>query len=423
MVAFGGVPGPRRHLLASLALAGAGALAACDDGGASDTFPILVERVDGAFVVQLRADGEAARTAVVDVLSPLTVLDQPAELPPVRRTVTLDLLAPRSLADPTPIVRTRWSTKVLDLHPCAAGTTCQIGAAGAPRDIGAVLGADVLRGHAIRFEPAADRIFVLPDIAGSEVARGEACDVVVPEPFYGGGTLQVGDTELGFAGTRIALGVCLSPRPDAVDPTARGTDAALVLSTGVGISVLGAARYTAWAQATGGPALDTLPPATALLPSGPVTGRLARIDRLSIVGTSTAPRGACREIYLHHIAAERDCTAADGEDCTCTQSNLEGCKLAAIAELAPTTPIEVVVVSDEDPLLQALRAELRPEQPEVDGILGVNALATTALDVDYPNNRLLVRCVAAGCVARPKMITTASRDTIQRCVAAAPTVP
>ncbi len=403
-----------------LATAAISLLAACGDDVAGDPFPIAVDRAGGAFLVQLRAGDEAPRTAVLDVLSPVTVLDQDASAAPARRTVTLDLMAPRSAADPTAIVRTRWSAAVLDLHPCdPALAACTVGAAGLPREIGAILGADVLRENAIAFEPASDRIFVLPDVAGDNEARGRACDVVVPAPFYGGGTLRLGDTEVGFAGTRVALGVCLSPDPDAARMEDRGVDAALVLSTGVGLSILGRARYDAWARATGGPDYVTLPPATALLPSGPVEGRLGRIDRLAIVGTSTAPRGACREVFAHHLLAARDCVPEDGEDCPCTEGT--SCRVAAIAELNPAAPIEVVVVEDEHPLLQALRAELRPEQPEIDGVLGVNALSTTAFDVDYPDNRLLLRCVAAGCVARPALVSDRStRDTVARCIAAAP---
>lgn len=413
-----------RTFLAALATAGCAAAAACDDAKAGDPFPVGVRRAGGAFVVDVRADDGPLRTAVLDIMAPVTVLDQDPTLAPVRHGVDLDLLAPRSPADPTLIVRTRFAgASVLELHPCDPAGPCTIGAPGAPVSIGAVIGGETLRGNAITFEPAADRIFVLPDVAGNEEARSRACEVLVSAPFYGGGTLRIGDTEVGFAGTRVALGVCLSPDPTAAAPEARGVDAALVLSTGVGISILGRSRYDAWARATGGPAHDTLPPATALLTQGPIDGRLARIDRFAIVGTDSAPPSACQQVYGHHLMAVRDCTEAeaDGVDCPCEDDTGDKrCQVAAVAELAPADPIEFVVVPDEHPLLQALRAELRPEQPEVDGILGVDALATTSFDVDYPNNRLLIRCVAAGCVPRPKFINVDSRQVIAACVAAAP---
>ncbi|HUQ03246.1 MAG TPA: hypothetical protein VM261_12175 [Kofleriaceae bacterium] len=409
-----------RAALATVLVAALAALAACGDDVAGDPFPIAVDRAGGAFVVGLKADGDQfVRTAVVDVLSPLTILDQAAEVAPARRSGTLDLMEPEQ-ADGSRITRVRWDATVLGMHPCASGAPCEIGAAGQPLEIGAVIGGDILRRNAITFEPRTDTMYVLPDVAGDNETRGDACEVVVPRPFYGGGTLRIGDTEVGFAGTRVALGVCLSPDPDAPEPKDRGTDAALVLSTGIGLSIIGEARYAAWADANGGPALSTLPPAFALLPSGLVQGRLGRIDRLAIVGTSTAPRGACREVFAHHLLSDRNCAPTDGDDCPC--ENDSSCQVAAIAEISPATPIEVVVVPDEDPLLQSLRAELRPEQPEVDGILGMNALATTAFDVDYPNNRLLFRCVAAGCVARPALLD-GKRPVVAACVAAAPTVP
>jgi hypothetical protein len=403
--------------LAGLAAGGSG----CGDESAHDNFPILVQRAGGAFVADFEVGDGTPRKGVIDVMAPLTVLDQDPARAPSRSGAILDLIAPRSLTDPTPIVRSRWDANVVHLHPCDPAGPCTVGAPGSPLTIGAIIGADVLRGNAISFEPVTDRMLVLPDIAGDEEARGRACDVVVPAPFYGGGTVRIGDTEVGFAGLRIALGVCLSPDPAATDATKRGVDAALVMSTGIGISILSESRYVAWAQATGAPELATLPPSTALLPSGPIEGKLGRIDRLAIVGTSTAPRGACREVFSHHLMAARACVTGDGEDCPCDLSDDKTeCPVAAIAELTPPAPIEVVVVNDRHPLLQALRDELRPEQPEIDGILGVDALGTTAFDVDYPDNRLLFRCVAAGCVARPKFIDAQSRAVIAGCVAGAP---
>ncbi len=415
---------PHRTSLLAAAVAVAVTVSACSDTPPieGDPFPILLDRADGAFLIDLR-EGDSVRRAVIDVLSPLTVFDPGPNVPARRRAATFSLLGHRSDTDPSLVARARLSTTVLGLHPCASPdpaepTPCTVGDPDAPTTIDAILGADALRGAAIRFDPSADRIAILPDIAGSGEARDRACDAEVPRPFYGGGNMLIGGTVLRFDGLRIALGVCLSHDPDATTAEQRGTDTALVLSTGIGISILGETRYEAWRRISGGPALADLPRAAALLPSGRVDGRLARIDRLAIVGTSTAPRGACREVFAHHFLTQRDCVAED-TDCPCTDED-DGCAAAAILELAPPAPIEAVVVSDEHPLLQALRAELRPDQPEIDGILGVDALATAQFDVDYPNNRLLLRCVGAGCVARPSFRESADRTNIERCLAAAP---
>jgi len=391
---------------------------ATEDSTAGDPFPIHVDRVGGALVAQVSIDGEAPVTAVIDVMSPLTVVDRALGAAVERKGVELTVLGHRSATDDALIPRARYSSTALFLHPCDTAGACSVGLPGTPTPIGAVLGADTLRGDALRVQPARDQLYVLPDIAGDSEARDRLCDAEIPSPFYGGGTLVVGGTELAFAGLRPTLGVCLTPRPDRADPAERGVDAALVMSTGIGPSILATSRYEIWRAATNGPALATLPPATVLLPSGPIAGRLARIDGLAIVGAASAPRGACRDVFAHHLLSTRDCTAADGDDCPCTDA--EFCSVPSVVELAPA--FEALVVPDNEPLLQALRTELRPAQPEIDGILGLDALAATEFDLDYPHNRLLFRCTAGGCVVRPSLSDQASRLLVASCVAAAPPV-
>lgn len=389
---------------------------ATEESTAGDPFPIHVDRVGGALVASVRIDGAEPVTAVIDVMSPLTVVDRALGAAVERKSTEITLLGHRTATDDTLIARARYAATALFLHPCDSAAPCEVGLPGAPTAIGAVLGADTLRGDALRVQPARDQLYVLPDIAGDSEARDRLCDAEIPSPFYGGGTLVVGGTELAFAGLRPTLGVCLTPRPDRAAPAERGVDAALVMSTGVGPSILATSRYEIWRAATGGPALSSLPPADVLLPSGPISGRLARIDGLAIVGAASAPRGACRDVFAHHLLSTRDCIASDGDDCPCTEG--EFCSVPSVVELAPT--FEALIVPDNEPLLQALRTELRPAQPEIDGILGLDALAATEFDLDYPHNRLLFRCTAAGCVVRPSLTEQSSRLLVASCVAAAP---
>jgi hypothetical protein len=88
----------------------------------------------------------------------------------------------------------------------------------------------------------------------------------------------------------------------------------------------------------------------------------------------------------------------------------------AILELAPATPIDVLIVADDEPTLQALRAELRPDTAEIDGILGTQALASASVDIDPPNDRLLFRCETDGCQARPALITSAWKTEVRDCL-------
>ncbi len=397
-------------LLAVLALA-----CGTDESNSGDPYPIHVDRVGGALLVSVRVDDGPPVPAVLDVMSPLTVIDAALDATPRRRGVDLALLGHRSATDATLITRARFAATALFLHPCATAAPCEVGLPGAPTAISAVIGADTLRGDALRVRGADDVIAVLPDVAGDGEARDKVCDAEVPSPFYGGGTLVVNGTELAFAGLRPTLGVCLSPDPTNPDPTQRGVDAALVLSTGIGPSILAQSRYATWRAATGGPTLDQLPPATVLLPSGALSGRLATLDGLALVGSASAPRGACREVASHHLLTDRDCLPADGDACPCTDAAF--CSVPSVVELA--TRFEALVVADDEPLLQALRTELRPAQPEIDGVLGLSALAATEFDVDYPHNRLLFRCAASDCVARPALRDRASRLIVGQCLARA----
>lgn len=425
------MPAPRPHLLA-LAVLGGG-LAACTDVPvpAGDPFPIYASRAAGGFVIDFASDvdpgGAAANPAVVDVMSPLTVID--LEGPPPRRgSATITMLAPPTPGAATLVPRARFDTTALLLHPCATSGPCFVGDPEAPTAIGAVLGADTLRHDAIRFEPDTSRMFVLDGIAGDDAARDQTCDALLPAPFYGGGTLVVGDTEIPFDGLRIALDVCLLGTPPRDRPLAvTGTDAAMVLSTGIGVSILGEARYEQWRVEHDGPALATLPSATALLPAGPIAGRRATIPAIDLAGGGASSRGACHDGYANRLLTVRNCAA--GDECPCGGDPF--CAAPSVLELAPAAPIEVVVVPDTAPVLQALRAELRPARAEIDGILGMNALGGAVLDVDYPHNRVLLRCVpppagcvadpaiAPTCVARPTLRDAASRPIIEGCVAAA----
>jgi hypothetical protein len=399
------------------ATAGLIALFACacgtDDSFSGDPFPVLIDRANGAFMVSIRDGDGAPQTAVLDVLSPLTILDAALDAPVRHASTRITLLGHRTATDATLIARAQFDASALYLHPCDTPAPCTVGTVAAPTAITGVIGADSLRGDAIRFQPSRDQVFVLPDIAGDGAARDRACDAELPSPFFGGGTLVIGGTELHFSGLRPALGVCLSPNPGAADRNARGTDAAMVLSTGIGTSILGRSRYNAWQVATNATPFEQLPPATVLLPSGPIVGRLARIDSLAIVGTATAPRGACREVYAHHLLTDHDCMT--GEDCPCTGATF--CTVPSAIELA--AEFDALVVSDELPLLQALRTELRPAQPEIDGILGVDALAAAEFDVDYPHNRMLFRCAEPGCTIRPTLRDVDSRPVVAACIARA----
>jgi hypothetical protein len=374
-----------------------------------DPYPIEVETSSGALVVGLAEDGRGGiRNAVLDVLSPITVVDRGADtqlsvdetsLTLYGITATGDFGEPRARVD---------DASVVTLHPCDLATeVCQIGSDTLPRSFDAVLGMDAFAGDALRIRRATNELFVFPDIAGDDLHRSRACDAVFPSTFRGGGTLMLGGTEVQFSNRRIAVDTCLAPNPTGATQRERGLDALLVLSTALGPTLLNEAIYARYQQLDAtAPDVATLPEQIVNLPSGPIVGRLTSIPAIALVGNLPSnPRAPCRQVYAHHLLAAQNC--GPGIDCPCAD-NETFCSVPAVVELAPTARLTVLIVSNDDPTLQALRTELRPDRPEVDGILGTDALQALELDVDYPHGRMLARCVdRQTCGAR---ITLADHD-------------
>lgn len=410
-----------------------------------DPFPINVDTTSGAILVGMRQAGTEDHIAVLDLLSPFTVVDQKPTTDPMLSYVDLTLLGERDTGGSpggafdldSAVPRARFpESQLIALHPCndtcdpsdasCVPSPCNVGSGATPRPFQAIIGADVLAGDAVRLRLGDDQIFVLPDVGGSDRGRSLDCDTVFNSPYRGGGTLVIGHTELAFGNRRLTLQACLGPDPDPKKPQdQRGTDALLVVSTSLGISILDESAYRRYVSVhPGSPALDALPAASVYLPSGLVTGRQATIDGLALVAVSTSNALApCRQMYAHHLLTTYQLSDAQCDrsinpfDCPC-EDGTGFCAVPAVLELTPPLPagIAVLVVPDTEPTLQALRTELRPDQPEVDGILGTDVLRAAEIDVDYPHDRLLARCRGNNCSARPQLAQQSDICQINQCI-------
>lgn len=390
-------------------LAAIAILAACgpDHGVVSDSFPIEVDLSTGPMLAEFVEGDPPSQLAVIDVTAPLTVIDTDDALQS-RRFADLTLLGADGVA------RAHLDLTVTELHPCPFDMLCRIGPSGQLFD--AIIGADAFDTRALRVDFANQQLQMFPDIAGDSAARGRLCEGVFADPFVGGGDLIIADTLVSIPARRITLGACLNydASLDADTVTDAGADVQLVVSTSLGVTILSATAYERYRTATGGvaPAIDTLPKDEVYLPSGLIEGGRATIDRLALVGGDNEVRGPCRQVYAHHLLSDRSCKGDD--DCPCNDGDF--CRVPAVVELTPAA-LDVLVVADDDPTLQAYRFELRPGSPEVDGILGTAALAPTSIDIDTPNNRVLIRCASAdGCRARPELITEDLRTLVADCL-------
>jgi hypothetical protein len=454
--------------IAALAALACSALAGCSlitdsfrtNDFSGDPFPIYIARDSGAVLIGAREPDGPDLVAVLDVLSPVTITDPGIDMPQTLVMSDLILSGRRSLAvDAFDVPRARIrAAEVISLHPCPKGaeeSECSVGRPGALQPYQAIVGANALAGDALRLRLGDEQVFVLADVGGEERDRTFVCDAVFPAPYRGGGTLVIAGTEVPFGGRRVTLQACLGADPDPAPITmenqpgplpqsARGGDALLVVSTGIGISLLSEPAYARYRQAKlqqvmlrkpvspppPPPPLEALPEASAFLPSGQVFGRRATIDRLALAAaSSSSPRAPCRQAYAHHLLLQFDaegeptphaCTSFD--DCPCSDRD-SFCAVPAVVELEPgrldpPRELEVLVVPDDNATLQALRAELRPDQPEVDGILGADALALAEIDVDYPHNRVLMRCSSPSpaCSARPAFAKIADVAHVGGCI-------
>jgi hypothetical protein len=436
---------------AAISALACGALAGCslitdsfrENDFSGDPFPIQIGRESGAVLIGVRKTDSDVRVGVLDILSPLSLIDPGLKVDPTIGTTDLVLLgraAPGAEAFDLPRARLR-GTDVISLHPCREDPedpVCFVGQPGAPSPYTAIVGANALAGDALRLRLGDDQVFLLADIGGDERDRTFACDAVFPSPYRGGGTLVVAGTEVSFGGRRVTLQACLGADPTQDTLAATGGDALLVASTGIGMTLLGETAYERYRHAalrripalsTPPLALEELPAASVYLPSGLVEGRRATIDRLALAAASSSSnRAPCRQVYTHHqllLPPEE----RNGEDCPC-DGCVPFCSVPAVVELTPTagglTPddgLEVLVVPADNATLQALRAELRPDQPEVDGILGANALALAEFDIDYPHNRVLARCPppaapadSGECVTRPALAEAADCPRVSSCI-------
>jgi hypothetical protein len=403
----------------SLTLALALVLGACDDAPrAIDPFPIRFETRGG--VILVAADfGAGPIPAAIDTLVPVTIVDPlatgGAAGDPRRRRVEITLLGldPAGVAS---IPRARFpDTSAIEHHPCEGDSLCLIGAGDDTVEIGALLGGDILGRASLRIDFGARELRFFPEMAGTEAELTNDCQAVFQSAFAGGGTLLVGGTEVPYTGRRPVLGACL----DELEPPAgveRGTDALLAISTGIGSTVLAASAYDRYAQATGAPARASLAAGTLYLPSGPTEVLVAEIGRAALVGSLSedeedGERGPCRELHLNRLMSTDAC--ADLASCPCP-AGAAFCRTAAAVDLAG--PIPVAILPDDHPLLQSLRDELRPERPEVDGILGAGALGPLRMDLDYPNGRLISRCRSPiGCTTLPAVRSESSLAALERC--------
>jgi hypothetical protein len=166
-----------------------------------------------------------------------------------------------------------------------------------------------------------------------------------------------------------------------------------MIDTGLGPMML---SRSAWAKVSA--AVPTPLPAPA-----PGTVSLATWSQPIEVGWSSIPRftlvdlevgamndpGACVELararrteqVAYQVAVNMSLDAC-AQPCDTDQRGT-GLAQTSAAYLEISGQIPVAIIADEHPFLQALRFDIRPEGPELDGVIGVAALGQARVELDY----------------------------------------
>jgi hypothetical protein len=404
------------------------------------------------------AGGGGAFDMVVDTSSPVTILAPPPGTPPASGTLQIqsrgfDLL---DVKDPMS-VRARFRNLglfQLTLGPVGAGGTTPLGVIGGDlmhafsmefrfacaatlADGGVADGgaADGGVGGVTLGGPGCSAVTFWTHQGASLGFLEDAGYAVLRFHLFGGGetTAQSPGDFLGLQApvtlpaTRVVLRACAAPDPFSPDvqpkaccargdeiTNATGVDLALVLATGVGPMVLTnsafarvAARLAQAPTMTKGqlfvatwpgeiPAEWTTLPRFALVDGGepPSTGDegpcvdLGRARRIEWVANQTVLAAEMQTPFATHppsAVCVQGCDLDPSEPTNPLNS-------AAYVEIGGQIP--VAVVDDAEPYLQALRFDIRPEGPDIDGVVGAAALGAARLELDYLNDtpRALFTC-------------------------------
>jgi hypothetical protein len=410
-----------------------------------DGFPILMERAPlgatlpgaepaGGLLARATSasiEGGKSFSMVVDTGSPVTAFDGPVSRTLVSRTFQLH----EATGDATAVTPLRAdfqqiNTIQLPLGPVGDSSIKPLG----------VLGGDLLRGYSVEMRlggpcppgaapTAASPAPVCPSMTfwkhqgGNDGFFQDAGYAVLRFAAYGGGEINVqGDRDLfglrapvSVPPTRIVVRTCAAPEAftPAVKPTsccnpreevmiATGANLSLVLATGIGPIVL---SQSAWrrvaAQLDGQPAMLDAPLVIATWPTE-IPAVWTTVPRVALVNLEAGINdpGPCAELArsrrLEWVANQQEMNsdvAACAESCDIDPREKDKAQnSAAYIEIGGRVPI--AIINDNEPLLQGIRVDVRPEGPEIDGLLGAAGLGLGRLEIDYRNNptRLILSC-------------------------------
>jgi hypothetical protein len=396
-----------------LALVPAALLAACSPTLSleADSEPIDLALVSQVPVTIASIPGRDPFRIIVDTASPISAIDPPGGATGRTLLGEVRILRPD---DPNVVRAILHDMYAVQTPLYQAGT-------GTPVAVAGVLGGDVLVHYAVRFQYGTDTATMTFTERDYDAGKPESDDdlaraglTVVHSHVLGGGAYDLGGDVESYGGTRVTLPACAVIDGRAVELT-------LLVATGHGPLVLGraAAERLLGRSVPDGEADRIYVPAVAggiavlergsLLP--PETSALALVgDEHGSTSQSRSDFGGpCTQLFRHQtfesltpqgFTPPADCPTAPAVGPGPNSSRVG----AAYVQLCANASIGYAVISDDEPLLASLRAEVRPRLPEVDGFAGTEILRHLVTELNYTNSRVILSCAdgAQSCFSRPR---------------------
>jgi hypothetical protein len=401
-----------------LAAATAAATAGCSEPCCDyDSRPIALMRASqGELQARVRIDGEGPRLAVVDTGTPISFWNAPltGQFPLVRRR-DVQILGTGDTATRAILRGTMTVAAPLATLP------------GDPQPPLALLGGDLLSNFSVEIGFRAPELVIWPEQQATDGFLSAAGYAVLHVERRGGGELESKAPRegLGPAGpyqyppSLLVLRACgaaapfdraqsLPPRccADDLRTLSTGADLSLLLGTGVGRVVLSRSAWNRVATRLG--TLPAMTSASLVVATGdrPIAAQLTTLPRLNLMDREADPAvdpGPCVELArarrLELVAVSQ---ASNPEHALCAlpcdqDPRTEHRAQNGAGYLELTGDLPVAVIDDGEPLLQTLRAEVHPGAPEIDGIIGADALRSARVELDYKSqpSRMIFSCEAA----------------------------
>ena len=293
-----------------------------------------------------------------------------------------------------------------------------------------ILGGDLLTRYALRLSyqpdvdcrlPWSDAIFptltFFREFTDENDELAEDGFAVISFDIAGGGKFLLSGDSHDFKATRIGIGACIQPAPfdpadlapesvpdrDALDAAipVTGTDAFLLVATGTVPIVIGEAFFERLKEGTTGDSTTTYPVRNGTLyqPQGPVAAEVTNIERIALVGDTSDGLAPCGELARRRRIAWILAHKTEKEWASGTwRISTAGPAVAEFdrdrTDATATARLDAYVIPDESTLLQGMRFELGNDLPEVDGFVGHEFLRHFEFVLDYPSERLILRCAS-----------------------------